>query len=56
MAVQGGVEVRRVAAHVAQQVADTCPHRRLCVIEQLAQLRVGGSCGQGGVVVPVQPS
>ena len=55
MAVQGSVEVGRVAAHVAQQVAHTRPHRRLSVAEQLAQLGVGGGCGQGGVVVPVQP-
>jgi len=55
VAVQGSVEVCRVAAHVAQQVADTCPHCWLCMTQQLAQLRVGGSLGQGDVVVSMQP-
>ena len=55
MAVQGSVEVCRVAAHVAQQVADTCPHCWLCMTQQLAQVRVGGSLGQGDVVVSMQP-
>lgn len=56
MAVKGSVEVGRMAAHVAQQVAHPRPYRRLCVAEQLAQLWVGCSCGKGGVVVPVQSS
>ena len=55
MPVQGGVEVCRVAAHVAQQVADARPHCWLTVTKQLAQLGVGGRSGQRGVVIPVQP-